>query len=160
LAIFRADLRSPRAHGFYRFFAFEALLGLVLLNARAWLRAPLSPRQVLSWLCLLASAGLALHGFSLLRRLGRPDGPIEHTTQLVTSGAYRYVRHPLYSSLFWLGLGAFLKDPSWLGTALLLGLAAALLATARVEERENLARFGEAYAAYCRRTRRFVPFVF
>jgi len=34
-----------------------------------------------------------------------------------------------------------------------------LAATAAVEERENLARFGVTYAAYMKRTRRFVPFV-
>jgi protein-S-isoprenylcysteine O-methyltransferase Ste14 len=35
-----------------------------------------------------------------------------------------------------------------------------LVATAAAEERENLASFGASYAAYMKRTRRFVPFVF
>ena len=35
-----------------------------------------------------------------------------------------------------------------------------LIATSVVEERENLVRFGAAYVAYMKRTRRFVPFVF
>ncbi len=35
-----------------------------------------------------------------------------------------------------------------------------LVATARAEERENLADFGAQYAEYMRRSKRFVPFVF
>jgi protein-S-isoprenylcysteine O-methyltransferase Ste14 len=35
-----------------------------------------------------------------------------------------------------------------------------LIATAVAEERENLASFGAPYAAYMKRTRRFVPFLF
>jgi protein-S-isoprenylcysteine O-methyltransferase Ste14 len=34
-----------------------------------------------------------------------------------------------------------------------------LAATAKVEEREDVARFGDEYREYMRRTRRFVPFV-
>ena len=44
--------------------------------------------------------------------------------------------------------------------ALTVGASGFLLATAMAEERENLLRFGTAYADYIKRTRRFVPFVF
>jgi protein-S-isoprenylcysteine O-methyltransferase Ste14 len=47
---------------------------------------------------------------------------IEKTTILVTTGAYRYIRHPLYSSLLFLAWGIFFKAPSWPGG--LLALAA------------------------------------
>jgi protein-S-isoprenylcysteine O-methyltransferase Ste14 len=36
----------------------------------------------------------------------------------------------------------------------------ALVATARVEEGENLVRFGREYGEYMKRSRRFVPFLF
>jgi len=39
----RKSLFSLRTHGFFRFFAFECLLGLVLLNADYWFRRPFSP---------------------------------------------------------------------------------------------------------------------
>jgi protein-S-isoprenylcysteine O-methyltransferase Ste14 len=159
LLVFGADLRRRHAHSFYRFFAFELLLALVCLNAPAWFRDALAPRQVASWLALMLSMLLALHGFWLLRRVGRPAGPVENTTRLVTVGAYRYIRHPLYTSLACLGLGAFLKAPSWLGALLLLGVGVALLATARVEEAEMLRKFGAEYAAYMRRSKRFIPYV-
>ncbi len=47
-------LRDPRAHGFYRFFAFEAVLGRVALNSPSWFLRPAAPRQIISWLLLSA----------------------------------------------------------------------------------------------------------
>ena len=100
--ISRDSLKNPRLHGFYRFFAWECILALILVN---------------------------------------------------------YVRHPLYSSLLLLGWGAFFKNPSWIG----LGLAACatlfLVATARVEETENVRYFGPEYREYMRRTRMFIPYL-
>jgi protein-S-isoprenylcysteine O-methyltransferase Ste14 len=161
------SLRVPRSHGFFRFFAFELLLALILLHAPYWFREPLSPRQLISWFVLVASAGLAIEGFRLLRVMGKPareaarsaNLDFENTTALVTTGAYRFIRHPMYASLLALGLGAWLKHPSAIGVALALGASGFLVATSVVEERENLARFGAGYAAYMKTTRRFVPFL-
>jgi len=88
-----ASLRAPRSHGFYRFFAWECILGLLLLNAGTWFRDPLSLTQLISWFLLLVSGYLVLHGVYLLRRLGgrdskRQDAPLiglEKTANLVTS---------------------------------------------------------------------------
>ncbi|OGL14002.1 MAG: hypothetical protein A3F92_12170 [Candidatus Rokubacteria bacterium RIFCSPLOWO2_12_FULL_71_22] len=159
VAVSWTSLRHPRSHGFFRFFAFESLLGLIVLNARHWFSDPFAPRQLVSWASLLGSAALAAHGFHLLRAVGKPEGRIEATTRLVSVGAYRYIRHPLYGSLVLLGLGALLKRASLVTGGLALVTLWALIATARAEERENLARFGDAYAAYMKDTRMFVPFL-
>ena len=143
------------------------MLALILLNAPSWFDDPLSLLQVASWLLLFASLGLVAGALRLLRQIGRPasDAPagtnflFENTTVLVESGLYRFIRHPMYASLLALGWGAFLKRPSVIGLGLALGASGFLAATAAVEERENLARFGVTYAAYMKRTRRFVPFV-
>ncbi len=153
-------LRTPTRHGFYRVFAFEALLGLVLLGAPVWFVDPLSARQVVSWILLAASLVLAIHGITILHRFGAPQAGIETTQHLVQEGMYRVIRHPLYLSLGLVGAGAALKRPGAWSGALLLVLGALLLATALVEERENLARFGGAYRDYMRRTWRFIPFLF
>lgn len=152
-------LRRPHRHRFTRFFAFESLLALVILNAKDWFRDPLVLRQLISWLFLAASLFLALAGFRYLRAAGAPKGDIENTTQLVTSGPYRWIRHPLYCSLLLMGVGAFLKDPSLVGGSLFLLLALFVYATGRVEERDNLARFGRVYREYMARTKMFVPYV-
>jgi protein-S-isoprenylcysteine O-methyltransferase Ste14 len=154
------SLRRPRSHGFFRFFAFESLLALALLNVRVWFYQPWSILQIASWLLLLASAFLALHSFALLRKLGRPTSAIETTTVLVTSGAYRSIRHPLYASLLYFGWGVFFKGPS-IWSSILVGLASIFLwLTAKAEESESLAKFGTEYAALIARTKMFIPLVF
>ncbi len=164
----RRSLFVPRSHGFYRFFAFELLLVLVLLNAPDWFRDPFSTFQLASWALLIASAGLAFEAFRLFLKVGKPEqgaGPdtdvwFEKTTTLVTTGIYRLIRHPMYASLMGLGWGAFLKHPGWLASGLALGASGFLIAASVAEERENLARFGVAYSAYLKVTKRFVPYVF
>jgi protein-S-isoprenylcysteine O-methyltransferase Ste14 len=163
------SLRDLRAHGFYRFFAFELLSALILLNLPMWFREPLSARQLGSWFLGAASIGLAVEGFRLLRLMGRPTPtaarstnlPFENTTTLVTAGVYRFIRHPLYASLLALVCCAYLKNPLAISSIVLaLGASGFLLATSIAEERENLISFGAAYADYMKRTRRFVPFLF
>ena len=122
----RGPLSVPRSHGFPRFFAWECMLALLLLNfvsARQWFADPFSARQVVSWVLLFGSIVPAVPGMYQLRLHGTPsaarpsDAPLfdfEKTTRLVTTGVYRYIRHPLYGSLLWLTWGVFWKRPSWL----------------------------------------------
>jgi len=164
----RASLVVPGSHGFFRFFAWVAILGLALLNIDLWFRDPFSWHQLISWSLLVASAVLVIAGVRLLRQQGEPDEQradaalvaFEKTTTLVTTGAYRYIRHPLYSSLLFLAWGIFFKAPSWLGGLLALAATVFLAATARVEEAENIRFFGEAYREYMTRTKMFVPYLF
>jgi len=167
VAVSWRSLRRPGSHGFFRFFAFEAILCTVIVNAPLWFDRPAAPLQLLSWVLLTASLFLAVHSFHLLRHLGRPSAleagsplfPIENTAALVTTGAYRFIRHPAYAALLYLAWGAALKSISLLSAALAVVASAALLATAKAEEAENIRRFGSAYRAYMARTRLFIPFV-
>ncbi len=168
----RASLADPRSHGFYRFFAWELIVALVLVNfvsLRQWFRDPLSLRQFVSWALLVGSLVPAISGVHFLHTAGKPepgkraDEPlvgIERTTRLVTTGLFRYIRHPLYCSLLLLTWGVFLKRPSALGAGLAIAATAFLLATAKVEERENVHYFGSAYRAYMQTTKMFIPFLF
>jgi protein-S-isoprenylcysteine O-methyltransferase Ste14 len=151
-------VRRPYRHRFPRFFAFESVIAIVLLNAKSWFINPFSFRQVVSWFFLAASLGLALHGFRLLRIAGVPEDDIEETTQLVTIGVYRYIRHPLYCSLILGGVGAFLKEPTYFGLILFLILTGFVFLTCKFEEDENLNRFGEQYLTYMETTKMFIPF--
>lgn len=168
----RASLKNIHSHGFYRFFAWECILGLFFLNFinfQQWFGDPFSVRQLISWLLLIACIFPAVHGIHLLLTQGKPDARrpqdaplvwIEKTTQLVTTGVFKYIRHPIYSSLLLLAWGVFFKHPSWLGGVVVLGATGFLLATAKVEEAENLRYFGAAYRVYMQRTKMFLPFVF
>jgi protein-S-isoprenylcysteine O-methyltransferase Ste14 len=167
LHVSRGALRRVGSHGFYRFFAWECILALVLLNLPVWDRDPLAPHQIVSWLLLAVSIWLPLHALRLLQRVGKPSAAredealfaFEKTSVLVTTGAFRYIRHPMYAALICLAWGAFLKQFTWPGLALTLAATALLFMTALRDERECLAHFGEAYRAYMRGTRRFVPFL-
>lgn len=164
----RRSLVHPTSHGFPRFFAFEAILALLVLNVGHWFAAPFSPRQLASWFLLIISIVLVVWGLVLLLRIGsaRPaeeESPLfewENTESLVTTGVFRYVRHPMYSSLLFLAWGAFLKFISVTTASLVAVATLALVATARAEELESVARFGQEYRDYMKRTHRFVPFLF
>jgi protein-S-isoprenylcysteine O-methyltransferase Ste14 len=77
----------------------------------------------------------------------------------VSVGIFKYIRHPLYSSLLFLAWGAFLKDISLASGVLVLAATLFLFATAKVEEAEDLSKFGARYAEYMKKTTRFVPFL-
>ncbi len=79
----------------------------------------------------------------------------EHT--LVTTGPYRWVRHPFYVAAALAMLGNALAAANWflLGGGVVVFTLLAI--RTRIEEAELLARFGGAYQAYMLRTHRFLP---
>ena len=168
VVVSRASLTVPCSHGFPRFFAWEAILALLLLNIGGWFRAPFAWHQMISWPLLVISAVLVVAGLRTLQQKGRPDGRrdevplvgVEKTTTLIRSGVYHYIRHPLYSSLLFLAWGIFFKAPSWWGVGLALVATLCLVLTARIEEAENIRFFGEAYRLYMRQTKMFIPYLF
>lgn len=161
------SLWSFRSHGLYRLFAWAAVSALVLLNLEFWFNEPRSIHQGVSWILLFLSLLVVTWGAVSLRR-GRQIGErkdsrligIEKTTTLITSGPYRYVRHPMYSSFLFGGVGVLLKHFSW-GNELLPGIIVVLtFLTAKTEEAENISYFGDAYREYAKQTKMFVPFLF
>ncbi|MDH3890847.1 MAG: isoprenylcysteine carboxylmethyltransferase family protein [candidate division Zixibacteria bacterium] len=164
----RSSLRDRRSHGFYRFFAWELILAQALLRTDNWFDDPFSIHQLISWLLLTICTYWFIHGVHSLRRMGKPSSEredssligIEKTTVLVTGGAFRYVRHPIYSSLLFLTWGIFFKQPSLPGIVLAMVASYFLVMTARMEEAENIRFFGAAYQDYMKRTRMFIPFLF
>ncbi len=161
-------LHNPKSHGFYRFFAFEGILTLLFLNVPFWFKNPFSPLQILSWILLFGSIPFVFQGFILLGKQGdanitdtrEENFNFENTTRLITTGIYKYIRHPLYSSLLLLAWGAYLKHISLFTTPVVLLTTVCLVLTAKMEERENIAYFGESYLEYIKKTRMFIPFIF
>ncbi|GAC1329401.1 MAG: isoprenylcysteine carboxylmethyltransferase family protein [Mycobacteriales bacterium] len=112
----------------------------------------------------VVGAAVLVAGLSLVG--GGVGGVVRHRTTivphhpvsaLVTSGAYRFSRNPMYAGLAGVVGGAALLAGSWWP---LLTLSIALLIVRRVvidpEERYLDARFGPAYAAYRARVRRWL----
>ena len=108
---------------------------------------------------LLMILGFSLGFWSVITQLTQGRGtplPVMPTQELLTEGPFRYCRNPmtLGTILAYVGIGVAAGTVA--GTALILGLAGALLAyVKRWEEAELTERFGEAYLAY----RREVPFI-
>lgn len=154
------SLRRPGSHGFYRFFAWEIILGMFVLNVRGWITNPFAWYQIISWILLVTCLIPIIYGVILLRTVGKPTDELEATTHLVTTGIYRFIRHPLYASLFYLGWGIFFKSPSLLDGCLVVVATAFLYATARADENECALKFGKEYGEYMQKTKMFVPFLF
>jgi protein-S-isoprenylcysteine O-methyltransferase Ste14 len=140
---------------------------LVVLNVPFWLVRPLSILQLISWILLVSSAVVIISAVTTLRRFGKPDPTIpdpsrlaiEKTTELVTIGPYRYIRHPMYASVLVLAWGVFLKQVTILTICLVAIATAMLYLTALLEERETLDHFGESYRQYMQQTKRFIPYL-
>lgn len=163
----RASLRQPRSHGFPRFLAWETILALLVLNGPVWFDDRYAAHQMVSWVLLQTSIAVLVAGLYMLRRVGKTDQAreddelfaFEKTSQLVTVGIFRYIRHPMYCSLLLLAWGIFFKQPGLLGLLLALAASLFLWLTALRDEEECLAYFGEDYRRYMQRSKRFIPFV-
>jgi protein-S-isoprenylcysteine O-methyltransferase Ste14 len=167
LAVSWRSLLRIRSHGFYRFFGWECILWLLVSNYTFWFEHPASFSQILSWIILLYSGYIAIAGFTLLIRKGKPvtsraDDTLfqfEKTSELIDTGIFRYIRHPLYSSLIFLAWGVLLKHTTgWLLLVAILATAFLYL-TAIFDEKECVAYFGGRYTEYMKRSKRFIPFI-
>lgn len=165
--ISRASLRHPGSHGFYRFFAWELMLVLIVLNMDGWYVSPPTLDQDICSVLMGLSLLLFVISYLSLRRFGQQDArrndipllEFEKTTSLVTQGIYRHIRHPMYSSLLCLDWGLFFKRMSWLNGGLAIVATLFLVVAALAEERENIGFFGSQYRDFMARTKRFIPFL-
>jgi protein-S-isoprenylcysteine O-methyltransferase Ste14 len=76
---------------------------------------------------------------------------------LVTTGPYRWIRHPMYSAALLLLVATALLTANVIIAFGGLGMFALLAARSRVEEQRLVDKFGDAYRNYQRTTGRFVP---
>lgn len=84
---------------------------------------------------------------------------IKQGHELVTSGPYALVRHPIYTGLLLAFAGSAMACGEWRGVLAVALAFWALWRKLRIEEHWMHEQFGEAYEAYCRRVSALVPFV-
>lgn len=160
-------LQNQKSHGFFRYFAWVAILTLWMLKTTKYPEKILDLPEPIPISLLMASLCFVVLGFGELWRKGkisknRDDITLfsfEKTTQLVTSGIYQFVRHPVYTSLLLLAWGLLCQHPSLIGLGFALGASYTLFMTARADERECIAFFGQKYSEYIKTTRAFIPYV-
>lgn len=131
-----------------------------LLNP-AWVRwAQMDLPVWVRWAAVVTAVLMVPAIYWMYTNIGRNISP-SHTTreghQLVTTGPYHYIRHPLYTfgTIFMLSL-ALVTGLWWLLVGFGLPLAVLIWRTPR-EEANLVARFGDEYRAYMARTGRFLP---
>ncbi|HAQ37983.1 MAG TPA: isoprenylcysteine carboxylmethyltransferase family protein [Saprospiraceae bacterium] len=168
IIISRKNIFEPKSHGFYRFWSWECIILLFSYNYPYWFTNPFSVVQIISWVFLILSAYLVMAGDFMLKRAGnsqktREDHDLykfEKTTQLVDTGIYRYIRHPMYASLMFLTWGIWLKNPGWLFLIAAAFSTVLLYITAVLDEKECKVYFGLPYQEYMKKTKRFIPYIF
>lgn len=113
----------------------------------------------------LAGAGIAASGAGLFiwthgQLAGNWSPAVERARAgaLITSGPYRWVRHPMYTSFFLYNVGLLLLVSNWFaGVPPVLAFAWMYWHRVGREERVMLEQFGEAYVEYAHTTGRIVP---
>jgi protein-S-isoprenylcysteine O-methyltransferase Ste14 len=109
----------------------------------------------------LTAAGL-LFSVWARRYLGRNWSgtvTIKQNHELITTGPYGIVRHPIYTGLLLGFIGSAMAIGEWRGVLAIVLAFLSLLFKLRIEERWMRDQFGDAYRAYCRRVPALVPFV-
>jgi protein-S-isoprenylcysteine O-methyltransferase Ste14 len=115
-----------------------------------WLGVGISVISI--WIFYLSHAQLGKHWSPLL------ETHSEHT--IIRQGLYKYVRHPMYSSLLLGLLGTLFMTNNWLATLLMsIGVFVFIFLRLPREEAFMQARFGADYLAYQRQTKRLFPFI-
>ena len=142
-----------------------ALLLLLVFGPRTWHGLPrwTDPYTRLGSVTggILLFAGLILAAAGALN-LGRNLTPLPRPKEqatLVVTGAYRLVRHPIYSGVTFMAFGWALWLHGWLTLGYALLLFTFFDVKSRREERWLEEKFPE-YAAYRRRVRKLIPFIY
>jgi protein-S-isoprenylcysteine O-methyltransferase Ste14 len=135
--------------------------------------APQTPWGVLSWRPVPYDSGMAWVGTLLLAlglafsvwarlHLGRNwsgDVTMKYDHELIKTGPYRFIRHPIYTGLLLALVGCAIARDELRGLVGLLIAAAALVRKLRLEERWLSERFGNDYARYREKVAALIPLI-
>jgi protein-S-isoprenylcysteine O-methyltransferase Ste14 len=121
-------------------------------------------RPTQAWLGVLFAVGALLLFHSTHLALGRNWSvslQLRKDHQLITSGIYRNIRHPMYTA-FWLwAIAQACLLPNWFaGLAGLVGFGFLFFGRIAREEQMMLESFGDDYREYMSRTYRIIPLIF
>jgi protein-S-isoprenylcysteine O-methyltransferase Ste14 len=159
--------RTIERRGFigYRVVALILIVGWVsaehLLHlssqSRLW---PTTPALGVVTDCIvLAGAAFTVWARITLGRNWSAEVTFKQDHELIESGPYALVRHPIYTGLIVMALGTAINYGRAIGFALLFSLCGGLWWKARQEERIMSKHFPGAYAEYKMRVRAIIPFV-
>lgn len=115
----------------------------------------------LGFLLSVLGNGLYFWGYQTLGRNFSLEVVIYQDHQLVETGPYRFIRHPMYTALLLASVGLGLMAQSWTAVIVIIVIdAIAVWYRVRVEEKALLSEFGDQYRSYAKRVKRLIPFIF
>jgi protein-S-isoprenylcysteine O-methyltransferase Ste14 len=119
------------------------------------------PFAVIGTGTFLAALWVIYRSHNDLGRAFSPSLEIRQQHTLVTTGIYRYIRHPMYAGFLLWAIAQILLLPNWIaGPAAMVGWIVLFSFRVGREERMMLQEFGDQYRAYMTRTARLVPGLF
>jgi protein-S-isoprenylcysteine O-methyltransferase Ste14 len=131
----------------------------LLWQGRFWERSPQSWQIALSILLFALASLLSWAGARALGRQWRIDAGLSADHELITSGPYRFVRHPIYTSLLCVLLATgVLITPWWLLLLSLLPFITGTEIRVRIEDNLLTSQFGERFVEYHKRVPAYIPF--
>ena len=137
------------------------MIGYSLLwQGKFWLHPPAAWRVGAS---ILFFAIAALMSWTATRALGkqwRVDAGLNADHELVMAGPYRFVRHPIYTSMLAVLLGTgFMVSPWWLFLPALVLFFIGTEIRVRIEDNLLATQFGDSFTNYKSRVPAYVPFL-
>jgi protein-S-isoprenylcysteine O-methyltransferase Ste14 len=109
-------------------------------------------------LFLLLANALSWNSVLALGRHWRVDAGLSSDHELITAGAYRYIRHPIYCSMLCLLLGTgFMITPWLLFTVSTVLFIAGTEIRVHIEDNLLASRFGDSFREYQQRVSAYVP---
>lgn len=154
--------------GLERLVRLVAMLGAVVLLAYPRITIPplgwrfLPVGDFWFWAGAAVTAGGLLFSVWARRHLGKNWSQavsMKKDHELITSGPYALVRHPIYTGLLAALVGSAMARGEWRGLLAVALVAMVLWRKLRLEEEWMRARFGDAYETYAHRVRRLAPYV-
>ena len=100
--------------------------------------------------------------FSTQLYLGKNYSTLLHIREeqsLISTGPYRYVRHPMYTALITIGIGISLLSANWYFGLPFIATIVVIMVRIKKEEEAMIAKFKEEYIQYMKQTKRFIPFI-
>lgn len=110
-------------------------------------------------LLVLSGLGLAIYARLSLKGNWSITVEVKQTHELICSGPYRWVRHPIYTGLLLAFIGSALTVGQWRGVVGILIVYVTLRRKSRVEEHYMTETFGDRYRQYQREVPALVPFI-
>jgi protein-S-isoprenylcysteine O-methyltransferase Ste14 len=137
------------------FESFGNLAGLVY-----WFVEPSVLTNLAGIVSLVGSGLIFLVASQTMRLRGKPEKGWEQTTQLVETGIFSMIRHPIYLSSLLAMLGVFLLKISLISVIATPIGGMLFFLSARFEDEYDEKKFGQKYIEYRKKTKWFIPYIY